>query len=71
MLSMFIGLLSSISLGAVSPTGASNSGVSMALTRKYPKKLMKVTKLVDIMTSALAVLKTSISKALNNGGVDK
>ena len=32
---------------------------------------MKVTKLVYIVTSALAVFKTSISKALNDGKVDK
>ena len=32
---------------------------------------MKVTKLVDIVTSALAVSETIISRALNNGKIDE
>ena len=32
---------------------------------------MKGTKLVDIVTSAIAVFETSISKALNNGEIDE
>ena len=36
------------------------------LTKKYQNKLTKVKKLVDTMTSALAVFETSVSKALNN-----
>ena len=47
------------------------SGVTTMLTKKYQKKLAKVTKLVNIMTSALAVFKMRISKALKDGGVDK
>ena len=35
------------------------------------KKLTKVTKLVDIVTSAISVFETSLSKALNNGGIDE
>ena len=61
----------SISLGAISLAGASVSGVDTALTKKHQKKLAKVTKLVDIMTLALAVFETSISKALNDGRVDE
>ena len=58
-------------LGDVSLTGASVSAVAMALTKKYQKKLVKVTKLVDIMTSALAVFEMSLSKVLNDGKVDE
>ena len=71
MLSMLIGLSVSIPLGAVSLAGASISSMAMALTKKYQKKLMKVMKLVDIVTSALAVFEMSISRALNDGRVDK
>ena len=42
----------------------------MALTNKYQKKLTIVTKLVDIVTLALAVFEMSISKALNDGRVE-
>ena len=40
-------------------------------TETYQKKLMKVTKLVDILTLALTVFEMSVSKILNNGRVDK
>ena len=70
-LSTFIGLPVSIPLGAVSLFGASVSGVATALTKKYQKKLTKVTNFVDIVTSALAVFETSVSKALNNGEIDE
>ena len=43
----------------------------MVLTKKYQKKLAKLMKLVDIMTSAFAVFETSVSKALNDGRVDE
>ena len=61
----------SIPLGAVSLAGVSVNGMATALTKKYQKKLSKVTKLVDIVTSALAVFETSVSKALNNGKIDE
>ena len=70
-LSTFIGLPVSIPLGAASLTGACASTIISALTRKYQKKLSKVTKLTDIATSALAVFKTSLSKALSNGKIDE
>ena len=41
-LSTFIGLPVSIPLGAISLAGASLSGVTTALTKKYQKKLLKV-----------------------------
>ena len=53
MLSTFIDLTVSIPLGAISLAGANVSGVASTLTKKYQKKLAKVTKLVDIVTSAL------------------
>ena len=70
-LSTFIGLPVSIPLGVVSLTGASASGITSALTKKYQKKLSKVTKLTDIVTSAIAVSETSLSKALSNGKIDE
>ena len=63
MLSTFIGLPVSIPLGAISLAGVSVSGVAMALTKKYQKKPAKVIKLTDIVTPALAVFRTSVSKA--------
>ena len=70
-LSMFISLSVSIPFCAVSLAGMSVSGVAMALTSKYQKKLMKVTDLADIVTLATAICETSISKALNNGEIDE
>ena len=60
------------SLGVISRAGASVSEVTSALTSKYQKKLTKVTKLVDTITSAIlkSVFETSVSKALDNGEID-
>ena len=69
MLSIFVSLPVSIPLDGISLTGASVSGMAMVLTEKYQKKLAKVMKLVDIVTSALAVFKTNVSKVLNDGKV--
>ena len=68
-LSTLISLPVSIPLGAVSLAGASVSGVATALTKKYQKKLSKVMKLYDIVTSAIAVFERVVSKALRNGKV--
>ena len=62
----FVGLPVSISLGAASLTGAIASGVISTITKKYQKKLKKVTKLIDIITPALV-----ISGALKNGLIDE
>ena len=70
-LSTFISLPVSIPLGAISLAGASISGVTTALTKKYQKKLSKVTKLTDIVTSAIAVFEASLSEALSNGKIDE
>ena len=70
-LSTFISLPVSIPLGAVSLAGVSVSGVTTALTKKYQKKLLKVTKLTDIITSAIAVFQMCLSKVLRNGKIDE
>ena len=70
-LSTFINLLVSTPLGAVSLAGVNVSGMATVLISKYQKKLTKVTKLVDIVTLAISVFETSLSKALNNGGIDE
>ena len=60
--STFISLPVSIPLGAASLTGAISSAIILVLTKKYQTKLMKVTKLTDIITSALAVFERAVSK---------
>ena len=67
----FVGLPVSISLGAASLTGAIASGIISMLTKKYQKKLKKVTHLIDIVTPALVVFERVISGALKNGAIDE
>ena len=67
----FVGLPVSISLGAASLTGGIASGIISTLTKKYQKKLNKVTKLIDIITPALVVFERVISDALKDGVVDE
>ena len=67
----FIGLPVSISLGAASLTGAIASGIISALTKKYQKKLKKVTKLIDIIMAALVVFERVVSKVLKDGIIDE
>ena len=67
----FVGLPVSISLGAASLTGAIASGIISTLTKKYQRKLKKVTKLIDIVTPALVVFERVISGALKNGVIDE
>ena len=71
MSSTFIDLPVSIPMGAISLAGASISGISSALTKKYQKKLAKFTKLTGIVTSVLTVFETSVSKALKDGKIDE
>ena len=52
-------------------TGAIASGIISVLTKKYQKKLKKVTKLIDIITPALVVFERVISGALKNGIIDE
>ena len=60
-----------MALGAASLTGAIASGIISTLTKKYQKKLKKVTKLIDIVTPALFVFERVISGALKNGVIDE
>ena len=60
----FVRLPVSISLGAASLTGVIASGIISTLTKKYLKKLKKVTKLIDIVTQATVVFERVISGAL-------
>ena len=60
-----------MSLGAASLTGAIAIGIILVLTKKYQKKLKKVTKLIDIITPALVVFERVVSGALKNGIIDE
>ena len=66
-----VGLPVSVAFGAASLTGAIASGIISTLTKKYQKKLKKVTKLIDIVTPALVVFERVISGALKNGIVNE
>ena len=67
----FVRLPVSVVLGAASMTGAIASGIISTLTKKYQKKLKKVTRLIDIITPALVVFERVISGALKNGIIDE
>ena len=67
----FIGIPVSAALGAASMTGVIAIEIISTLTKKYQKKLKKVTKLIDIVTPALVVFERVISGALKNGIVDE
>ena len=57
----FIGLPVSISLGAASLTGVIASGIISTLTKKYQKKLKKVTKLIVMIMRATVAFERVIS----------
>ena len=61
----------SSALGVPSMTGAIASGIGLVQTKKYQKKLKKVTKLIDIVTPALVVFERVISGALKDGIIDE
>ena len=67
----FIGLPVTISLSAASLTGAIASGIISSLTKKYQKKLKKVTKLTDIVMPALVVFERVVSGALKIGVIEE
>ena len=67
----FVGIPVSAALGAASMTGAIASGIISTLTKKYQKKLKKVTKLIDIVTPVLVVFERVISGALKNGIINE
>ena len=58
-------------LGAASLTGVIASGIISTLTKKYQKKLKKVTRLIGILTQATVVFDRVISVALKNGIIDE
>ena len=67
----FIGLPVSMALGAASLTGAIASGIISTPTKRYQKKLKKVTRLIDIVTRATVVFDRVISGALKDGMIDE
>ena len=67
----FVGLPVRISLGAASLTGVIASGIISMLTKKYQKKLKKVTRLIDIVTRATVVFERVVSGALKDGIIDE
>ena len=67
----FVRLLVSISLGAASLTGVIASGIISTLTKKYQKKLKKVTRLIDIIMRETVVFERVISGALKDGIIDE
>ena len=67
----FVGLPVSMALGAASLTGAIASGIISTLTKKYQKKLKKVTSLIDFIMRATVVFDRVISAALKNSIIDE
>ena len=67
----FIGIPVSAALGTASMTGAIASGIMLVLTKKYQKKLKKVTKLIDTVSPALVVFDRVISGAIKDGIIDE
>ena len=67
----FVRLPVSVALGAASMTGAIASGIISTLTKKYQKKLKKVTRLIDIVMRATVVFDRVISGALKEGIIDE
>ena len=67
----FVRLPVSMPLGAASLTGAIASGIISMLTKKYQKKLKKVTRLIDIIMWATVIFERVISGALKNGVIDE
>ena len=67
----FVGLPVSVALGAASLTGEIASGIISTLTKKYQKKLKKVTRLIDIVMRATVIFDRVISVALKDGIIDE
>ena len=67
----FIGTPVSEALGAASMTGVIASGILSVLTKKYQKKLKKVTRLIDIIIPALVVFERVVSGTLKNGVINE
>ena len=67
----FVGLPVSMALGAASLTGVIASGIISTLTKKYQKKLKKVTHLINIVMPATVVFDRVISVALKDGIINE
>ena len=67
----FVGIPVSAALGVASMTGAISSGIILVLTKKYQKKLQKVTKPINIVTAALVVFERVISVPLKDSIIDE
>ena len=67
----FVGLPVGISLGVASLTGVIASGIILTLTKKYQKRLKKVTHLIDIVTRATVIFERVVSGALKDGIVEE
>ena len=67
----FVGPPVSMALGAASLTGVIASGIISTLTKRYQKKLKKVTRLIDIITRVTVVFDRVISVALKDGIINE
>ena len=67
----FIGIPVSAALGVASMTGAVSGGIILVLTKKYQKKLKKVTRSINIITPALVAFERVVSGALKNGVISE
>ena len=67
----FVRLPVSTALGAASLTGVIAFGIISMLTKKYRKKLKKVTRLIDIIMWATVVFERVISGVLKDGIIDE
>ena len=67
----FIGIPVSAALGVASMTGAVSGGIISVLTKKYQKKLKKVTKSINIITPALVAFERVVSGALKDGVINE
>ena len=67
----FIGIPVSAALGAASMTGVIASGIISAPVKKYQQKLIKVMRVIDIVTPAFVVFERVVSGTLKNGVINE
>ena len=66
-----VGIPVSVGLVGLSLVGSIFTGFTIALIKKHQKKLQKIMRLSDIVTSAMAVFEISISESLKNNRIDE
>ena len=66
-----VGIPVSAGLAGIGLVGSVCTGFLTALIKKYQKKLQKIMKLLDTVTSAIAVFETNISESLKNNKIDE